>query len=315
MDVQLLRANAIDPVEWDTFVGASPQGNIYHLHTYLDNLLADWQAIVVRDGDGLLAAFPFASRRKWGLHYVLQPYFAQYLGILLRNKYDSVYKNLEAHKKAIQLIHNSLPREIRYIDLYFAPEFQYDLPLLWLGWTLRPRYTYWVDIAQGYEAFLQGAASHVRREIKKAEQAGLRVETADNPEAVVEILKKAKPEAVRSIEPRYFTALCRNAHHYFAAGKSVCLLGYDGDRAIAGIIYFFHGEKMIYYQGSTLPEYKNSGIMSYIIAESVRRFGAAYRYLDFDGSMIEPIERFFRGFGAYPVRYWNFRYKKLFQWP
>jgi len=46
--------------------------------------------------------------------------------------------------------------------------------------------------------------------------------------------------------------------------------------------------------------------MTIIIAESVRLFGPKYQYLDFDGSMIEPIERFFRGFGAFPVRYGNF---------
>jgi len=54
--------------------------------------------------------------------------------------------------------------------------------------------------------------------------------------------------------------------------------------------------------------------MSKIIAESVRLNDKKYRYLDFDGSMIEPVERFFRGFGAYPVRYSNFTLNRL-PWP
>ena len=83
---------------------------------------------------------------------------------------------------------------------------------------------------------------------------------------------------------------------------------------MAGIIYFFFKNKMMYYQGSTLPAYKNSGAMTIIIAESVRLFGPKYQYLDFDGSMIEPIERFFRGFGAFPVRYGNFTLQRLPFW-
>lgn len=311
MQTSLLHNQDIAPDEWDAFVHQSPQGNIYHLHTYLSNLLPGWQAVMLRDGERILAAFPFASRSKWGEEYALQPFFAQYLGILFSEKSDSVQKRLEFEKKAIQLIHEALPKRLRLLSLNFAPEFDYDLPLIWLGWKPKMLYTYWVDIRQGYGVFLQSCASHVRREVKKAESAGLTVRCENNPELVVEILKTAKPEALRQIPQRSFDALCQNARHYFALGKSCCLIGYQGEVPIAGIIYFFHQQKMIYYQGSTLPEFKNTGIMSKIIAESVRLYGEKYHFLDFDGSMIEPIERFFRGFGAYPVRYCNFTLNRL----
>ncbi len=311
METFVLTNKALNATEWDEFVYASPQGNIYHLHAYLSHLLGDWQAVVVREGKHIAAAFPFAVKTKWGISYAMQPYFAQYFGILFGPKSDNVYKNLEFQKKAIQLVHEALPGKIKYLDYNFAPEFDYELPLQWLGWQQRTLYTYWVDIGKGYESVIQSCASHVRREIKKAEQAGLKVRVENNPELVVEVLKTAKPEAVRLISDHYFEALCKNSRHFHRQGKSCCLVGYDDDKPIAGIIYFFHREKMIYYQGSTLPAYKNSGIMSKIIAESICRFGHQYRYLDFDGSMMEPIERFFRGFGAYPVRYSNFRLNRL----
>jgi hypothetical protein len=300
-----------DPTAWDAFVSQSPQGNIYHCHAYLSNLMPSWQAVVLRESGEIIAAFPFESRKKWGIRYALQPHFAQYLGILFAKKSDQVYKNLEFQKKAIQMIHEALPKDIRFFNFNFAPEFEYDLPLIWLGWQHRMRYTYWVDIRGGYESFLQASASHVRREIKKAGEAGLVVKVENKPETVVGILKTAKPAASNRVSSHFFEALCKNSRHYFETEQSCCLIAYDGDRPVAGIIYFFFKNKMIYYQGSTLPEYKNSGAMSKIIAESVRRFGANYQYLDFDGSMIEPIERFFRGFGAFPVRYGSFMLDRL----
>jgi hypothetical protein len=281
------------------------------LHAYLSHLLGDWQAAVVQEGGRTVAAFPFVAKSKWGIAYSMQPYFSQYFGILFSPKFESIYKNLEFQKKAIQLIHESLPRNIKYFSYNFAPEFDYELPLIWLGWQQKTLYTYWSDISKGYESFLQSCASHVRREIKKADQSGLTVQVENAPEWVVGVLKTAKPEAVRQISSHYFEALCKNAKFFFERGKSCCMVGYDGDTPIAGIIYFFHKEKMIYYQGSTLPAYKNSGIMSKIIAESVLLFGHQYRCLDFDGSMVEPVERFFRGFGAYPVRYSNFSLNRL----
>lgn len=301
----------IEAATWDEFVHDSAQGNIYHLHTYLTNLLGEWQAVVVKESGKIVAAFPFSAKTKWGISYAMQPFFAQYFGILFGPKSESIYKNLEFQKKAIQLIHNTLPARIKYFDYNFAPEFDYALPLQWLGWRQKTLYTYWVNIGQGYDSFLQNCASHVRREIKKADQAGLTVHVENNPETVVKILKIAKPEAVRQIDEHFFEALCNNARHFHSQGESHCLIGYEGSKPVAGIIYFFYQNKMIYYQGSTISDYKNSGIMSKIIAESVRLFGHEYRYLDFDGSMIEPIERFFRGFGAYPVQYSNFCLNRL----
>lgn len=311
MEVFISTNKSLNATEWDEFVYQSPQGNIYHLYAYLSHLPGDWQAVIVWESGRIAAAFPFSAKTKWGISYAVQPYFAQYFGILFGSKSENVYKNLEFQKKAIQLIHEALPGEIKYFDYNFAPEFDYELPLQWLGWRQRTLYTYWVDLGKGYESVIQSCASHVRREIKKADQAGLIVQVENNPELVVEILKTAKPEAVRQINDCFFKALCKNARHFYEQGKCCCFIGYDGDVPIAGIIYFFYREKMIYYQGSTLPAYKNSGIMSKIIAESIQKFGHQYRYLDFDGSMIEPIERFFRGFGAFPVRYSNFTLNRL----
>jgi len=313
MQTDVISGSEINASDWDAFVAQSPQGNIYHVHAYLTNLPGHWEAVVLRDGDGIVAALPYIPNTKWGITYARQPHFTQYFGILLARRSEQVYKDLEFQKKAITLIHDGLPPKLRFVDLYFAPEFRYDLPLIWSGWKMQLRFTYWVDISGGYPAFLQACASHVRREVKKADQAGLRVEQENNPEQVVAILKAAKPEAVRQIAASSFAALCQNARHFYAQGNSCCLIGYDGDQPVAGIIYFFFGEKMIYYQGSTLPAYKNTGIMTKIIAESVRLYSHQYRILDFDGSMIEPIERFFRGFGAYPVRYGHFTLNRLWR--
>ena len=49
--------------------------------------------------------------------------------------------------------------------------------------------------------------------------------------------------------------------------------------------------------------HKISGAMSAIICESIKMHHEVCNILDFDGSRIEDIERYFRGFDAEPVMY------------
>lgn len=62
MDVFVNAGKEINAGQWDDFVSQSPQGNIYHCHAYLTNLLPDWEAVVLKEGDQIVAAFPFESR-------------------------------------------------------------------------------------------------------------------------------------------------------------------------------------------------------------------------------------------------------------
>lgn len=311
MNVNLLSSEEINPEKWDNFVFKSPQGNIYHLHQYLNNLIPVWQAVIATEGNEIIAAMPFQSKLRYQIKFATQPFFAQYLGILFNISSENKYKELELKKKIIQEINTQLPSEIKYINYNFAPEFDYELPLIWSGWIQRKLYTYWLDIRAGYDSFIKNAASHVRREIKKIEQSTIEIRETNDPDSVIHILKTAKGSALSNIPQHYFNALAKNSKHYNLSGKSTCFIAYDGEKAVAGIIYFLFKNKMIYYQGSTLPEYKNSGAMSAIIATSIKKYAGQFDYLDFDGSMIEPIERFFRGFGAYPVSYSNFSLNRL----
>jgi len=311
MLLSFLNNSEILSSEWDQFIMESPQGNIYHLHKYLTNLHPSWDAIIVKEGSAYIAIMPLCINTKVGIKFATQPFFAQYLGILFGKNNENKYKELEHKKKIINEIHNSIPQELKYINYNFAPEFDYELPLKWLGWSQKTIYTYWLDIKNGYDVFLKNAASHVRREIKKFEQSNYRVLECNEPEIVLSILKLAKGDALKNIDEHFFQALINNSKYYYEKAMSSCFLAYDGEKAIAGIIYFFYKNKMIYYQGSTLSEYKNSGAMTAIIAESIKKYSDEYEFLDFDGSMIEPIERFFRGFGAFPMKYSNFTLNRL----
>src|SRR5690606_13716638 len=71
-----------------------------------------------------------------------------------------------------------------------------------------------------------------------------------------------------------------------------------GGRQHAGVYIVWDSESAYYIMGGGDPELRNSGATSYCMWEAIRFSATVSRRFDFEGSMIEPVERFFRAFGA-----------------
>jgi len=57
--------------------------------------------------------------------------------------------------------------------------------------------------------------------------------------------------------------------------------------------------------GGGAPELRNSGATSLVIWTAIKHAATVTQKFNFEGSMIEPVERFFRGFGAWQIPYFN----------
>src|SRR5919106_2186938 len=58
-----------------------------------------------------------------------------------------------------------------------------------------------------------------------------------------------------------------------------------------------------YLMGGSDPRLRTSGAMSLLMWEAIKFAGQVARRFDFEGSMLQPVERFFRAFGARQVPY------------
>ena len=80
----------------------------------------------------------------------------------------------------------------------------------------------------------------------------------------------------------------------------------DSSDRIHAAIYIVWGENSAYYiMGGGDPELRNSGATSLCMWEAIQFAAGVTRKFDFEGSMIEPVERFFRAFGAKQVPYFS----------
>ena len=53
------------------------------------------------------------------------------------------------------------------------------------------------------------------------------------------------------------------------------------------------------------PEFRNSGATSLLMWNAIQFASTVSQIFDFEGSMIESVERFFRGFGAVQTPYFS----------
>ena len=67
----------------------------------------------------------------------------------------------------------------------------------------------------------------------------------------------------------------------------------------------FNGNTAYYLMGGGDPELRNSGATSLVLWEAICRQPEIVEVFDFEGSMIEPIERFCRAFGAVQTPYFR----------
>ena len=71
--------------------------------------------------------------------------------------------------------------------------------------------------------------------------------------------------------------------------------------AVAYVVWDEHAA--FYLLGGADPELRTSGASSLLLWEALQRARSRTDVFDFEGSMLAPVERFFRGFGAVQTPY------------
>ena len=80
----------------------------------------------------------------------------------------------------------------------------------------------------------------------------------------------------------------------FTQMKQLSLLAWDADSAY-------------YLAGAVDPKNKNTGAMSLLMWTAIQFSSGVTNQFNFEGGMVEPIERFFRSFGAKQTPYFEIR--------
>ncbi len=305
MNAILKHGSAIDRAEWLAFLAHSPQAAIYVHPDYLDIVAPGWQAIELWRDRTLLAIMPLYLNQKAGYTYALQPSFCQFWGIIFGGEdLGNDYKTYSHRRKVVKAMIDAIPAQIKWFMYGFAPEFDYPLPFHWAGYTLQSRITYRLDLSVGYAEIERNFGNDTRYDMRKALSQGFAVHATDAWQRLSGLVHANSIEGKLRLQPTQLGTFDRIAPFLLQSQLGFLLEVVDADASLIGAALFasFAG-KTTYLISSQAPGKSSNGAMSLLLARAIAEAAARSQIFDFEGSMIEGVESFFRGFGGRPVPY------------
>jgi Acetyltransferase (GNAT) domain len=261
-----------------------------------------WSAVEIRRGGALKARLPYVVKKHLGFTLVNMPPLTQVLGPWLP-PYSGKYTHQLSEEKELM---TQLIEQLPTFDL-FLQNFHYSitswLPFYWKGFQQTTRYTYVIEDLTDLDKVLSGFARFKHKNIKKAKNI---VEVREDLSAkdfydnhVSTLSKQAKERGVSkniSYSFELFSSIY-NACYKNNAGK--IFYSIDKDNNLHSAIFTIWDKSSAYNLISTIdPDFRSSGSASLLIWEALKYYSGKTKRFDFEGSMIEGVERSFRAFGA-----------------
>jgi len=296
-----------EKLAYKEFLKENPDIGIFHQDWWLDSLCGseNWDILLVKRDDKIIGALPFYFKKKFFFFRIItQPPLTQFMGPIIKNTASKYNKKIGNQKKVIQELIDQLPK-FSYFSQACSSDLTNWLPFYWKGFKQNTLYTYVLDDLSNLEVVWNGFSGSVRTDIRKAKKNHVVIrEDADINEfysLYQSTYKRKKQKAPINIE----TLLALDK----ACSEKQCrkiLIAEDQDKNILSGAFIIWDSKTAYYLLGGLNESaQRYGSQSYLLWEAIKFSSSKVERFDFEGSMNEQIERFFRAFGAKQQQYFN----------
>ena len=294
----------------EKYLKLSEGGNsipIFSQPWWLDVVCRDsiWDVALVEKGDVIWGALPYYYQKDWKGKRIAMPKLTQTMGPWIKYPKNQKYANRISHEKEIM---TKLIKQLPKFDS-FTQNFHYTvtnwLPFHWESFKQTTRYTYILEDTSQIETLWKQLRSNIRTDIKKAESQKVQVIKSNNIEEFYKInvltfqrQKRETPYTLNFIKTLDDACIKHDSREILLAKDSK-----NNTHAVAYLVW--DNKEMYYLMGGGDPELRNSGATSLLMWEGIKLASEKGLKFNFEGSMIEPVERFFRAFGATQTPYFQ----------
>ena len=299
MVIQHLIHEQIDKKRWDQLIAQAPGGTLYGQSWYLDAVCPGWQALATSDYS---RAMPLTSRRKFGVSYLFQPLLSQQLGIFSR---------VRIKPGEVDEFLSLIPPEFRLIEITLNDQNQPGTLF-----PVRKHTTFRLNLNFPYTKIQERYSENTRRNLKKAPLDSLRFRTNITQAEFMELLQKDKSPganivALRKNRPALMRLVPALLNHN--AGMICGVRNRHGDLLAAALIG--QDKSYHYYLAPAMNEEgRETRAMFFLIDRYIHLHAGLPATLDFEGSDVESVARFYKSFGAAAFTYTSLRINRL-PWP
>jgi hypothetical protein len=286
MNIQLLKREEIDDKRWNGCVHFAISAMPYAYTWYLDNVCEEWEGLVL---GSYRAVMPLVFEKKWGFSYLYQPFFTQQLGI---------FSDMPVSQNLVDAFFEKIPSKYKYIDIQLNES---NLPPGHFEVEERPNYL--LELKESYENIRKGYSGNLLKNLVKAEKNDLKYYNNLKPETFVDFYVETTGKKIKGFKEKHKHSMLRIIYQalYYNMGGVIGV--YKDKELIAANFLLFHPQRTINLLPAANDEGKKCGAMAFLM-DTVIKIGAGQRkFLDFEGSSIDGVARFYESFGAKKTSY------------
>jgi hypothetical protein len=276
-DLIRLRHDEIDKTKWDAGIARATHPLIYAESWYLDIVSPKWEAIVSPDYNTL---WPLTINRKLKWPVIMQPMFTQQLGL---------FSSRELSNEDLALILNTNKYPVFTLQSHSKmawPESRQSLT----------KSNYVLSLQKTYPDLKKSFSKNCQRNIKKALSHPQIFNEPPAPEAFIAFTRRHKNYLLTE---RHLLLLQQIIEQSIIKKNGFLLQVTDLNGSPLAMAFFLNKHKRLtFLSGQSSPEGFQHQSMFLIMNHMIHQHAASELTLDFDGSEVEGISRFYKGFGA-----------------
>ncbi|MFN8153597.1 MAG: hypothetical protein U0Y08_04825 [Bacteroidia bacterium] len=291
-----LKRTEIDDAQWNACVDSSPDGHAFFYTWYLDSVMPGWSAMVEGDYQSI---FPVTKKKKLGISYLLQPIFSRYTGYLSPDGFDT--------EKATAML-QQLSENTKYIDIALHERHAGAVS----SFTEEQRVFQRLDLSRSYEEIQSGYSDNLIRNLKKAVKHQLELSKGILPHEIVDGFRRHQKEVSKQFTGSNYKTLLhlmRKADEHHAA-VTLGVISREKE-LLAAACFIKTGNTLLYLKGFSSEEGKTKGAMHFLFDHIIQQNAVRMNWLDFGGSNLKNVARFYQSYGARDVVYLRIRKNNL----
>ena len=291
--IQYLEHKAIDRTKWDALV--AQHGMIYAQSWYLDIVHPDWEALVLDDYEALM---PLTGGRKFGVHYLFQPFFVQQLGIVSRRPLSP-----EAQSEFLL----SIPKKYRFAEIRLNESNAFDDRIKGVEY----HRDVVMDLNRDYDTIRAGYHTNTKRNLAKAESHALQLTEAVDLSQIIGLFRAHRGAGVVVWGDAEYARLLRLGEEALKRDAAFLVGVTEGEALLCGALFLKTPDRVVFLFSGCGEQGKQKQAMTYMMDRVIRRFAHQPVVFDFEGSDDDNLARFYLGFGGEERRYPSYTYNTM----
>lgn len=266
----------------------------------------NWDVLLVEKCGQVIAALPYYFIKKGNKIAICQPMLTQTNGLWIKYPDKQKFsKRLSYEKEIIDEIIDNLERlPIYYYNQNFKYTFTNWLPFYWRGYKQTTQYSYVISDLSDYKKVLMNFDYAKRQNIKKAEK-NVIIRYDLNSNEFYEHHKMTLKERNKKIDYPY-DLFNRIYNECYKRNQGKVFYAVDNSDNVHAALFIVWDENSAYDLLYTIDSrFRFSGAASLLVYEAIKYTSDYTKVFDFEGSMIENVERSYRQFGTEQRQYFN----------